>query len=135
MKRLYSYLIYIFLVFFPVFFIAFVINMNQHFRLTIAYFFSNDLIALIALLPFIFICIKVKRVYIKDGELLIYNLFSNKCVVVNKVNLVSIGRFIPLDPFSYKISYVDDGSKTRTIYFTKNLFIFNMSDAIVDLRS
>jgi len=135
MKRLYSYLIYIFLVLFPIFFIAFVISMNQHFRLTIAYFLSNDLIALIALLPFIFICIKVKRVYIKDGELLIYSLFSNKCVVVNKVNLVSIGRFIPLDPFSYKISYVDDGSKTRTIYFTKNLFIFNMSDAIVDLRS
>ena len=135
MKRLYSYLTYVSVGLLPLAFIFFTISMNRHFKLTITYLLSNDLIVLIFLLAIIYSYIKVKRVYIKNASLYIYNIFSNKHVIVNKQNLVSIGRFLPLDPLSYKISYVDENNKIRTAYFIKNLFILNMSDAIVDLGS
>jgi hypothetical protein len=108
--------------------------MNQHFKFTLQYFLSNDLILVITLLAFVYVYLKFKRVYLKSSALHIYNLFSGKHVVVNKQNLISIGRFIPLDPFSYKIIYADEDGKAKTIYFFKNVFIFNMNSVLDNLR-
>jgi hypothetical protein len=134
MTRLYSYLTYISLGLFPIAFIFFAINMNQHFKFTLQYFLSNDLILLIFLSAVIYIYIKFKRVYVKSSELYIYSLFSDKHIILNKQNLVSIGRFIPFDPFSYKIIYADEDGNTKTVYFIKDVFIFNMKNILENLR-
>lgn len=134
MKKLYSYLMYVWFIVSPIGFIFFAISINRHYEFTIKYFLSNDLIVVILLFLIFYTYIKYKRVYLKNSSLYIYNLFSNKYAVVTKQNLVSIGRFIPFEPFSYKISYIDENNNTKTIYFMKNLFIFNMQEALNDLK-
>ena len=133
MKKLYSYLTYVSLGLFPFLFIFLIVSMNRQFKFTLAYFLSNDLILVILLITFIFIYIKFKRVYLKNSSLYIYDLFSNKHDIVTKQNLIGIGRFIPFNPFGYKISFVDDNGRTKTVYFIRNLFIFNMNDALRNL--
>lgn len=126
MKRLYSYLMYVGLVGLPIGFIGFAVDANRHFKLTWDYFFSNDLILLIFLAGIFYSYYKLKRVYFMNSSLYIYNIFSNKYEIVNRQNLITVGRFIPFDPLSYKISYVNSKGSTKTIIFMKNLFLFDI---------
>ena len=136
MKKLYSYLIYAGLVLSPLFFVFFAIDMNRHFEFTFQYFMTNDLILVIVLVAYSYCLLKYKRVYLKDSSsLYIYNLFTNKYTIVTYQNLVSISRFIPLDPFNYKIVYVDSNNKNRTVFFWKDLLIFNFSSILDKMKS
>jgi hypothetical protein len=135
MRKLYSYLTYLGLLAFPLFFIFFAIDMNRHFEFTFHYFLMNDLILVIILAACAFAYFKYKRVYLKNSSLYIYNLFSDKLTVITYQNLVSMGRFIPLDPFNYKIVYVDTNNKTKTVFFFKNVLIFDLSSLLDEIKS
>jgi hypothetical protein len=65
-----------------------------------------------------------------NSSLYIYNIFSNKYEIVNRRNLIIIGRFIPFDPLSYRISYMDQNGRVKTIIFMKNLFLNDMKSVL-----
>ena len=133
MERIHSFLIYPFLVLFPVLLFGAVYSFDYKVTLSTELIGPNLLIIFFAGL-YVFTLMRYKRVYLKNSSLYVFNLFSTKHIVITKKNLVSIGRFVPFDRLNLKIVDIDGQGNSSAAYFMKNIFIWNLKESLKSLE-
>ncbi len=129
MVRLYSYSVYLVIFIIPAFFVVVA---------TLSYGEPNELIYILFYLPifafWVYIIYQSKRIYYKGSELYLFNLFSNKVVVVKKDQAASIEKrsfSFFRDTGTYKLTYWVSNDKVETIWFAVNGFLDD-HDEIMD---
>src|SRR6185437_6130405 len=132
MIRLSSYSVYLWTFIAPVFFIGlinFIITNND--SIYFALFF------LPVLTYWGYLIYQSRRIYYKDGELYLYNLFSKKFVVVKKDKFGSIDKSntsLLGNTGTYKLTYYDDENNAKYVFFSINNFIDNAEEIINKLN-
>lgn len=102
---------------------------------------SNPYYFMLLLLPLSFwayIVYQSKRIYYKESELYLFNLFSNKVEVVKKDQGISIEkRSMSLfrDTGTYKLTYWVINDKVKAIWFAVNGFLDNPDEIINKINS
>jgi hypothetical protein len=129
MNRLSSYSIYAFFCF-PVLPIAVIYyNYSDILKVNSNGVFST-VFCLAAISYFSFFLSRSKRVFYENTSLYVYNLFSEKKIVLNKANVGGIGKYMFLTPLIWKILYYDENNNAKYVYFIRNALCPNFDDIV-----
>jgi len=78
----------------------------------------------------IYILSRAKRIFYKDGNLYMYELFSDKMTIFTKDYVGGIETFFPFSPFFWRVVYFNENMDRKVIYFIRNVLCDNF-DGIV----
>lgn len=79
---------------------------------------------------FIYVLSRSKRVFYKEGNLYVYELFSNKMKILSKDNIGVIETFFPFSPFIWRIVYYNENMDRKVIFLIRNALCDNFDDIV-----
>jgi len=71
-----------------------------------------------------------KRVFYKEGNLYVCELFSNKMKALIKENVGAVETFFPYSPFIWRIVYYNENQDRKIIFFIKNALCDNFANIV-----
>lgn len=129
MNRLSSYSIYAFFCF-PVLPIAVIYDNYEDILKLNAFGIFLAVFSLAVTSYFCFFLSRSKRVFNENTSLYIYNLFSDKRVVLNKANVGGVRKYMFPTPLIWQILYYDENNNAKYVYFIRNALCPNFDDIV-----
>lgn len=83
----------------------------------------------------VYLCFRLKRVWLLDQVLLVKDLFSNRSIVIPFDQTIAIKSILPLNlaPLNYHIIFLGSDNKRRKIYFIKSFNLLRHRNLGIEL--